>query len=113
MKFTPPEPYQVPPLDLVGFDAGILRVRWVQPVESFEVSGRTGRVYVARVVECRTRTGRIKTEGARAMLHGMIVRAPDGALSRIAGLETFLMMEMGVSGPAGDVGILLVPVGES
>jgi hypothetical protein len=112
-RFTRPEPYAPEPADLLGFSAGVLRIEWTQPAESFEITGRPGRVYVALVVECRTSSGRLKIEDARATLHGTIVRAPDGTLSKITGVQTFLTGHVSVGGPEGDLGLLLVPVEET
>jgi hypothetical protein len=112
-RFTRPEPYTPDPVDLLGFGAGVLRLEWKQPTESFVVTGRPGRVFVASVVECRTSTGTMKNGYAHETLHRTCVRAPDGTLSRITGVETFLIGHVSVGGPAGDLGLLLVPVEES
>ena len=108
----PPEPYVVPAEDLRGFRAGVVNIAWAQPVDASVIAGRDGRVLVAQVTDVRTQTGRLKIEDARATLHGTIVRAPDGALSRITGVQTFLMPEIMVNGPGGEIGLLLVPVEE-
>jgi hypothetical protein len=109
-RFTKPEPYTPDPSDLLGFSAGVLRLEWKQPAESFGISGRAGRLHIAQIVEFRTRRGMLQSEAVSASLNGMIIRAPDGALSRVSGVEMFCTM-IQVTGAA--IGLLLVPVEET
>lgn len=109
-RFVRPEPYVVPPDDLRGFTAGVLRIEWTQPAESFEFAGRAGRMFTARIVECRTRRETPQSDAVSTSLQGLVVRAPDGALSRVAGVEMFCSMIQYVGAP---IGLLLVPVEES
>lgn len=108
-RFVKPDPYVVSAADLLGFSAGVLRLVWKQPAESFEVSGRTGRVFVAVVVDCRTRNGTMDRSTATAALAGAIVWSPAGVLSKIAGVEAYCTMFTFIGDP---LGLLLVPVEE-
>lgn len=89
---------------------GVLDITYRRPAEPYTITGREGRMFVADIVACRTGSGRVSLDRGRAMLQGAVVRAPDGAISKIVGVETFCMPEMGVGGPMGILGILLVPV---
>lgn len=109
-RFTRPEPYIVPPDDLLGFAAGVLRVEWSQPAESFEITGRTGRMFTATIVECRTRTPSLKRDDVLTALIGIIVRDPDGRLCKIVGVDSHCTMRLGINAP---LGLLLVPAEES
>lgn len=107
-RFTTPAPYTPDPADLLGFSAGVLRLEWDQPTESFEIRGRAGRVYTARLAEIRTPRGIINTGDLDALV-GLIVRSPDGVLSKVTGVERFVSM-IQVTGAS--VGLVLVPVEE-
>jgi hypothetical protein len=111
-RFTPPESYVPPPEDLLGFTAGVMRVTWTLPVQTFEIAGRPRLVYVAQIAEIHTRGESLKSADARAALTGLVVWSPEGKIARIAGVEMFAMMHVG-TGASGNIGLLLVPMEES
>lgn len=107
-RFTaPPRPALVPSK---GFTAGVLSIEWTG--DSLEITGREGRLFTARVAAIDTYREMLDSKLAFSSLVGLVVKAPDGSLARITGVETFLQLRFSVSGPAGDIGLLLAPVDE-
>lgn len=93
--------------DSTGFDVGILRIEWL-PGAPWSVHGRP--VYPAQIAECQNRNESMPRDMVNAALHGVLVRAPDGTLGVIRGVESFATMNL--SPAIGQIGILLVPVDE-
>ena len=99
----------LPPPVSYGFTAGILRVAWIREPPA-TVTGRPEcRLQVAHIVECHSRTETLPRDLVNTALIGLIVRSPDGALSRIIGVESPVTMGLGVGS---NLGILLSPVDE-
>lgn len=101
--FKPPDPLSLVPSD--GFSAGVITVRWKASEGSYVITGRDGRCYVADITI--DKRGQLDRDLGTKALQGLIVRAPDGSLARIAGVESFA-----TTGLHGPVGLLLVPVDE-
>lgn len=102
--FTPPP---TTPL-ICGFTAGVIRITWARD-NSYTISGRDGQMFAAEITEMHVRAT-LPTDVIRQALHNLIVRAPDGRLSRITGVEMFCMHSQGADAT---LGILLVPLEES
>lgn len=101
MSFEPRSP--APSSPSPGFAAGVLRVAWSRAPS---LPG----TFSATIVECRTRSRLFPRDLIVGALTGMIVRAPDGQLSRIAGVES----SAGAGLCAGsEIGLLLVAVREA
>lgn len=97
---------------MTEFTAGVLRIIWLdEPPDPFPNYPGPGRVYPAQIVSIETRSEMLLRDLVRPALHGLVVRSPTGALSRIAGVESFATMALG-TGQTGRIGILLVPVEE-
>jgi hypothetical protein len=100
--------------DPPGFTAGVLHVSWTNGTDAAptEIAGRPGRLFSAQIDGCVTRSEMLLRDMVNQALVGLVVRAPDGKLSRIAGVESFATMRLG-TGPTGKIGVLLVPVDET
>lgn len=92
-----------------GFTAGVLRIAWAGRLPD-AITGQPGLVYPAQIVECATRAETLPAGILKASLMGLVVRAPDGQLSRVTGVEAFATMHLGPAN--GSLGLLLVPVEE-
>lgn len=101
-KFRAPDPLLIVPAR--GFVAGVIDVVW--RLESpIEIAGREGRMYSADIgINIR---GQLPRDVGVKALQGLVVRAPDGSLARVAGVESFA-----THGLIGPVGLLLVPLDE-
>lgn len=105
MTFSPRPPA---PLSY-GFGAGVIRIAWTrEPL--FAVKGREGYVYTATITEINVDRGTLPSEVVRGALFALIVRAPDGVLSRIVGVEMFCTMHQTVGAW---LGLLLVAIEEA
>lgn len=104
-RFTPrmPEPVSY------GFTAGVLRVAWTRE-PPFTIAGRDGQVFTAILTEVNVDRSMLPTDAVDAALRGLVVRAPQGRLARITGVERHCTMQQGLGA---SLGILLVPVEES
>jgi hypothetical protein len=87
------------------FGAGVLTIVWADE-PPFTLTGR-GPVYVVVIVDCDTASESLSRDLVNAALHGLIVRAPDGSLGRIAGVESHCITPLGVGQ---NLGLLLAPV---
>lgn len=92
-----------------GFTAGILQISWLDE-PPWSIPDR-GLVYPAQITECHTHSEALPRDLVNAALIGLVVRAPDGRLSKITGVESFATMSL--SSAIGRIGLLLVPVEES
>lgn len=97
MTFTPPD--HQPPQPSTGFTAGVLTIEWTG-----ETLGRT--VHGAQITNIDTPTGALNRDVTHRALTGLVVRAPDGALARIAAVESFATMSL-TTGTVGRLGIAL------
>lgn len=106
-SFAPPLPTPIS----YGFTAGVLRVLWTRE-PPIEISGRAGLMFMARLAECHTRTETLGRDLVNAGLTGLVVRAPNGTLSRIASVESYATTNLGGTGHGETLGVLLVPIDE-
>lgn len=94
--------------DNPGFTVGVLRISWL-PDAPYTITGHPGQVYSAQLAECHTRTETLPRDAVNAALRGVVVRAPDGKLSVIRGVESYATMHLHAGMP---IGLLLVPMEE-
>lgn len=107
MTFTAPPPLVLTPSR--GFVVGVIGVAWsAEP--SFEITGRAGRMHTAEVIGIAVRGEGLPRDLFTAALLGAVVRAPDGTLSRITGVESFCTVSQWTGAK---IGVLLVPVSET
>jgi hypothetical protein len=101
-KFTrPPDP---PPLvPSKGFTAGVLAIEWAG--DSYEITGR-GHVHTA-ILRVNTDDGWLPRAAVNEALLKAIVRAPDGSIACVHGVESFCSMQL-VDGER--IGVLLKPL---
>lgn len=87
-----------------------MRVSWARD-KPYAIAGREGQMFAAEITELGVHaTYGLPTDIARQALRNLIVRAPDGVLSRITGVEVFCTVHQGVGST---LGILLVSIDES
>lgn len=91
------------------FTAGVLRIAWDTEAEPTQISGHEGKVFKAKIIGCDTPGGLLLRDILNKALLNLVVRAPDDALSRIAGIESFATMRLHADMP---IGLLLVSVNE-
>lgn len=91
-----------------GFEAGVLRIAWMRD-PPYEVTGRIGVIRTAEITEVHTDRSQMTSETIRSALHGLVVRGPDGAPSRITGVEMFCTVSQN---RGSSIGLLLVPMEE-
>lgn len=106
MTFTPPD--HQPPQPSTGFTAGVLTIEWTGETWSTPSGLRTPArtVHGAQITNIDTPTGALNRDVTHRALTGLVVRAPDGALARIAAVESFATMSL-TTGTVGRLGIAL------
>lgn len=91
-----------------GFQAGVIQVSWTRE-PPFTITGRPGCVHTATITEIAVDREALESAVVNAALVGLVVRAPDGALSRITGMESFCTV---IQPRGAALGLLLVPMEE-